>query len=76
VLFAEVLVTGDPEDDPSRRRWRWSFPIEARLAVEDLRAGPPVEAARIFPSSLGRHSYVRLTPEGFADGREAIRGAH
>ena len=75
MLFAEVLVTGDPEEDRSRQRWRWRFPIEVRLAVDDLRAGPPVEAARIFPSSLGRHSYVRLTPEGFADGRQAIRDA-
>jgi hypothetical protein len=46
-----------------------------RLAVDDLRAAPPVEAAAIFPSSLARHSHVRLTPDGFAAGRDAIRDA-
>src|SRR4051794_11487278 len=49
VVFAEVEVTGGPEEDPARERWRWHFPIRVRLAVDDLRAAPPVEAAEIFP---------------------------
>jgi hypothetical protein len=41
----------------------------------DLREAPPVEAAGIFPRSLGRHSYIRLTPEQFDAAREAIVAA-
>jgi hypothetical protein len=70
-----VEVVGDPEEDPSRRRWRWRFPLRPVLAVADLREAPPVEAAGVFPRSLGRHSYVRLTPEQFEDGRDAIAAA-
>jgi hypothetical protein len=33
------------------------------MFVADLREAPPVEAAGVFPRSLGRHSYVRLTEE-------------
>lgn len=63
VVFALVEVSGDPENDPERTRWRWSFPIRPRLLIGDLREAPPVEAAGVFPRSLGRHSYVRLTEE-------------
>jgi hypothetical protein len=65
VVFAVVEVVGHPENDPSRERWRWSFPLRPLLVVADLREAPPVEAAGVFPRSLGRHSYVRLTPEQF-----------
>ena len=61
VVFALVEVTADPENDPGRDRWRWSFAIRPLLLVGDLREAPPVEAAGVFPRSLGRHSYVRLT---------------
>jgi hypothetical protein len=61
VVFALVEVTSDPENDPERERWRWSFAIRPLLLVADLREAPPVEAAGVFPRSLGRHSYVRLT---------------
>jgi hypothetical protein len=74
-IFAVVEVIGDPEEDPSRRRWRWRFALRPLVAVRDLREGVPVEAAQVFPRSLGRHSYVRLTPEGFEAAREAIAGA-
>jgi len=63
VVFALVEVTGDPENDPERTRWRWSFAIRPLLLVGDLREAPPVEAVGVFPRSLGRHSYVRLTEE-------------
>jgi hypothetical protein len=72
VVFALAEVVGDPENDPGRERWRWRFPIRALLALGDLREAPPVQAARVFPSSLGRHSYVRLTPEQYEAAREAI----
>ena len=74
-IFAVVEVIGDPENDPSRGRWRWRFAIRPLLAVADLRDAPPVEAAGVFPSSLGRHSYIRLTPEQFEAGREALLGS-
>jgi hypothetical protein len=78
VVFALVEVCGDPENDPGRERWRWSFSIRPRLMVSDLREAPPVEAAGVLPRSLGRHSYVRLTPEQFEAAREALglAGAH
>ena len=68
---------------PMRRRprartvsfWRWRFPIRPLQTLGDLREAPPVEAAGIFPRSLGRHSYVRLTPEQFEAAREALRAA-
>src|SRR4051794_2343198 len=75
VVFAEAEVVGDPQEDPPRERWRWRFPIRVVLAIDDLRGAPPVEAAGIFPSSLARHSHMRLTEEGYATGRDAIRDA-
>jgi hypothetical protein len=75
VVFAVVEVTGDPENEPGRDRWRWRFPIRPLIALADLRVAPPVEAAGVFPRSLGRHSYVRLTPGQFRDAGEAITDA-
>jgi hypothetical protein len=72
VIFAVVEVTGDPENEPGRDRWRWRFPLRPLIALADLREAPPVEAAGVFPRSLGRHSYVRLTPEQFRAARDAI----
>jgi hypothetical protein len=74
-IFAVVGVTGDPENDPGRDRWRWRFPIRCLLAVGELGDAPPVEAAGVFPRSLGRHSYIRLTDEQFEAGRDAIATA-
>jgi hypothetical protein len=75
VVFAVVEVVGDPENEPGRERWGWRFALRCVEAVRDLDDAPPVEAAGVFPRSLGRHSYVRLTPEQFAAGREAIAAA-
>jgi hypothetical protein len=74
-IFAVVEVVGEPENDPTRDRWRWSIPLRPLVAVSNLHDAPPVEAAGIFPRSLGRHSYVRLTPEQFDAAREAIEDA-
>jgi hypothetical protein len=71
-IFAVVEVTGNPENEPDRARWRWRFPIRPLALLPDLRDAPPVEAAGVFPSSLGRHSYIHLTPEQFDAAREAI----
>jgi hypothetical protein len=74
-LFAVVEIVGDPENDPSRERWKWRVPIRPLLVVEDLSRAPPVEAAGVFPRSLGRHSYVRLAEEQFRAGRDALARA-
>jgi hypothetical protein len=71
-IFGVVEIVSDPQNEPGRERWGWRFGIRPLLAVEDLREAPPVEAAGVFPSSLGRHSYIRLSREQFAAGRAAI----
>jgi hypothetical protein len=71
-IFAVVEVTGDPENDPARDRWRWRFAVRPLLVVADLRGAPPVEAAGVFPASLGRHSYIRLSADQFDAARAAI----
>lgn len=75
VIFAVVEVVGDPENDPGRERWRWLFAIRPLVAVGDPREAPPVQAAGVFPRSLGRHSYVRLTQEQFDAATSAIAEA-
>jgi hypothetical protein len=72
VLFAVVEVVGHPEHDPTRRRWSWRIPLRPLLWLDDLDAAPPVQAAGVFPLSLGRHSYVRLTGEQFGDAKAAL----
>jgi hypothetical protein len=74
-IFAVVEITGDPENDPARDRWRWRFRLRPLLFVPSLAEAPAVEAAGVFPRSLGRHSYIRLTPEQFEAAREAIAAA-
>jgi hypothetical protein len=74
-IFAVVEVVGDPENDPGRKRWRWRIPIRPLVAVRNLSHAPPVEAAGVFPRSLGRHSYIRLTSQQFAAAEEAITAA-
>ena len=74
-VFAVVEVTSDPEHDPERERWSWSFGIRPLRAVPDLHDAPPVEAAGIFPQSLWRHSYIRLSEEQFAQARALVEAA-
>ena len=71
-VFGVVEVTGDPENDPSRERWAWRFPIRPTLVVRDLHHAPPVEAAGIFPQSLWRHSHIRLSDDQFERARALI----
>ena len=75
VIFAVVEVVGDPENDPGRARWCWRMPIRPLLALDDLGEALPVEAAGVFPLSLGRHSYVRLTPDQFETATAALVAA-
>ena len=71
-VFAVVEVTSDPEEDPDRQRWRWSFAIRPLVALDDLDRSVPAEEVGIFPSSLWRHSYIRLSDEQFEAARAAI----
>jgi hypothetical protein len=71
-IFALVEVTGDPENDPGRDRWRWRFALRPLFAAPRLSEALPVEAAGVFPRSLGRHSYIRLTPEQFEAAAAAL----
>jgi hypothetical protein len=75
VIFAVVDVVSHPQNDPTRRRWQWRFELRPRAGLADLREAPPVEAAGVFPRSLGRHSYIRLNEEQFEAGRLAIAEA-
>ena len=74
-IFGVADIVGDPENDPSRSRWAWSYPIRPVAVVTDLNDAPPVEAAGIFPQSLWRHSHIRLTGEQFESARKLIEGA-
>jgi hypothetical protein len=74
-VFAVVEVLSVPEHDPARERWAWSFAIRPLLAVRDLHEAPAAEEAGIFPSSMWRHSYIRLTPEQFEAALELIAAA-
>ena len=74
-VFAVVEVTTDPEEDPERDRWRWSFGIRPLVALDDLDRSIPAEEVGVFPSSLWRHSYIRLSAEQFEAARAAIERA-
>jgi hypothetical protein len=71
-IFGVADIVGDPENDPSRNRWAWSYPIRPLAVVADLNDAPPVEAAGIFPQSLWRHSHIRLTEAQFESARKLI----
>jgi hypothetical protein len=80
VLYASVWqavygiaeIAGPAEHDPTRDRWSWRFPLRPVAVVDDLERAPAVEEAGVSPSSLWRHSYIRLTPEQFERARALI----
>ncbi len=74
-VFAVVEVTGEPEHDPRRERWSWSFGIRPLAWVGDLHDAPPVEAAGVWPQSIWRHSHIRLSEEQFAAARTLVEAA-
>ena len=71
-IFAVVEVVSDAEHDPAKARWSWRFGIRPLAYVADLHRAPAVEEAGIFPQSLWRHSYIRLTAEQFATARTLV----
>jgi hypothetical protein len=74
-LFGVVEVAGVPEHDPAKARWAWRFPIRPLVVLHDLDRAPAVEEAGIFPSSIWRHSYIRLSEEQFTQARALIESA-
>lgn len=74
-LYAVVEVVSDPEQDPTRERWAWSFAIRPLAVVGDLHDAPPVEAAGVFPQSIWRHSHIRLSAAQFAEARTLVEAA-
>jgi hypothetical protein len=74
-IFGVVEVVGEPEHDPARARWAWRFPIRPLVVVDDLEGAPAVEEAGIFPQSIWRHSYIRLTDEQFEAARALVEAA-
>jgi hypothetical protein len=74
-LFGVVEVVSDPEHDPAHDRWAWRFEVRPLAVVRDLHEAPPVEAAGVFPQSLWRHSYIRLTEERYEAARELVEAA-
>jgi hypothetical protein len=71
-IFGVVEVTCVAEHDPQKERWAWRFPIRPLVVVRDLERAPAVEEAGIFPQSIWRHSYIRLSGEQFARARALI----
>ncbi len=74
-LFGVVQVAGVPEHDPAKMRWAWRFPIRPLVVVDDLDRAPAAEEAGIFPQSIWRHSYIRISEEQFAAARALIERA-
>ena len=74
-VFGVVEIVGEPEHDPAKARWAWRFSIRPLVVVEDLEHAPAVEEAGIFPQSLWRHSYIRLTNEQFDSARALVERA-
>lgn len=74
-VFAVVEVVSAPANDPDLERWSWRFGLRPLVAVGDLHDAPAAEEAGIFPSSLWRHSYIRLSDEQFARARSLIEQA-
>jgi hypothetical protein len=71
-VFAVVEIVSEPAHEPERTRWSWSFAIRPLAVVSDLHRAPAVEEAGIFPQSLWRHSYIRLSGEQFAAARALV----
>jgi hypothetical protein len=74
-IFGVVEIVGEPDRDPTRERWAWTFRLRPLAVVADLDRAPAVEEAGIFPQSLWRHSHIRLTDEQFAAARSLVEAA-
>lgn len=71
-VFGVVEIVSPPEHDPAKERWSWRFGLRPLAVVPDLHDAPAAEEAGIFPRSLWRHSYIRLTDEQFESAHQLI----
>jgi hypothetical protein len=71
-VYGAAEVTGPPVHDPEKTRWSWRFPLRPLVLIDDLDRAIPAEEVGVFPSSVWRHSYIRLTEEQYSRAREAI----
>ena len=61
--------------DPAKTRWAWRLPIRPLVVLDDLDRAPAAEEAGIFPRSVWRHSYIRLSEEQFERARALVEHA-
>ncbi len=52
-VYGVVEIVGEPDRDPERERWAWTFPIRPLAVVTDLDRAPAVEEAGIFRRASG-----------------------
>jgi hypothetical protein len=69
-----VEVVEEAEYDPARERWGWRTPVRCVIAVEDG-GGPWLDDVGVPSRAVGRQSRLRLRPEQFARGYEALSRA-
>jgi len=68
---AVVELTGQASFDADQPRWGWRTPVRV-LAEVDIESAPWLEDIGVPRVSVGRQSRLRLTPEQFARGRDAL----
>ena len=72
-VFAVVEAVGVPTDaDPPSERWPWTVEVAPLIVVPALDDAPPVQALGIPPRSMSQQSHIRLTPQQYERGIEAI----
>jgi hypothetical protein len=73
-VYGVAEVTAPAEHDPAKARWAWRFPLRPLAVIDDLDRAIPAEEVGVFPRSLWRHSYIRLSEEQFGRARAAVLG--
>jgi hypothetical protein len=72
---AVVEIVAGAAYDPRMRRWGWVTPVRVVAEVVDVADAPTLEEIGVPRVSVGRQSRLRLRPEQFEAGREAIENA-
>jgi hypothetical protein len=71
-VYGLAEIAGPAEHDSAKERWAWRFPLRPLLVLDDLDRAPAVEEIGVWPRSLWRHSYIRVTDEQYAAAHDAI----
>jgi hypothetical protein len=71
---AVVEIVAPAAFEPRERRWGWVTPVRV-IAEVDVADAPTLEEIGVPRISVGRQSRLRLRPEQFAAGREAIENS-